>query len=339
MDIINPLNKGKEPISPASLALLDAISTGLFLITEFWTVLFWNRRMTEFTGIEELDVRGRDIRDFLPELSNNKYKILMEMLFKEGAPVILSPQLHKKLYKNVKNAKKEITREAFFNTTITLSQIAGTPCAVFTVEDVTDLVKRIQMYKEMKDRAIVEIERRKRTEEQLKNINKKLERTARTDPLTGLGNRREMEERLDAEMGRSSRTGSPFSIIMADIDSFKSFNDNFGHDCGDYVLVKVSQLFKHNLRKQDTISRWGGEEFLILLPDTKKEGALIAAEKLRRKIEEATFLFDGKEHKVTLTFGVAAYDNKANSVYEYIKKADQALLLGKASGKNCVYSL
>lgn len=339
MDITNPLNKKKQIIPPGSLALLDAISTGLFLITQHWTVLFWNRRMTEFTGIEELDVRGADIREFLPELANNKYKLLMDMLFQEGAPVILSPQLHRRLYKNVKNAKKEVNRDAFFNTTITLSDIAGTPCAVFTVEDVTDLVKRIQLYKEMKDRALIEIERRKRTEEQLKNINKKLERTARTDPLTGLGNRREMEERLDAEMGRSSRTGSPFSIIMADIDSFKIFNDNFGHDCGDYILVKVSQLFRQNLRKQDTITRWGGEEFLIMLPDTKKEGALIAAEKLRRKIEESVFLFDGKEHRVTLTFGVATYDSKASSVYEYIKRADQALLLGKASGKNCVYSL
>lgn len=316
--------------------LFNSVSVGLLILTEEWKVRAWNHRMQEFTGIEEERVVGRDLREFLPEFKKEKYQVLLNIVFTDGAPVILSPQLHRKLYVPAPIHPEAPLQERFFFTTIAPASLEGLSCAVFTVQDVTDLVKRIQLYKEMKDRALVEIERRKRVEEQLLAINKKLERSARTDPLTGLGNRREMEERLDAEIGRALRTGSPFSIIMADIDNFKTFNDTYGHDCGDYILVKLAQLFKQSLRRQDSISRWGGEEFLILLPDTRKEGALVVAEKLRNRVGETPFLFAGKEHNVTLTFGVSTFDETSHTVYEYIKRADQALLVGKASGKNCV---
>lgn len=122
---------------------------------------------------------------------------------------------------------------------------------------------------------------------------------------------------------------------MSDIDGFKQFNDNYGHDCGDYVLKEIASLLQGSVRKQDVVSRWGGEEFLFLLPETGSEGAVKTAEKIRKKIEAKKFHYKGLDLHITLTFGVTSCGWEEDSG-EAIKRADTALLLGKNKGKNCV---
>ena len=109
-------------------------------------------------------------------------------------------------------------------------------------------------------------------EQELKEANRELDVLAGTDSLTGLLNRRHMRQRIDIEMARFERTGKSFALVMADIDDFKSFNDRHGHECGDRVLVSVANLMKESLRRRDQLARWGGEEFLMLLPETGLEG-------------------------------------------------------------------
>lgn len=168
-------------------------------------------------------------------------------------------------------------------------------------------------------------------------VTQKLEAVARTDPLTGLSNRRDMLEKINAEIHRSCRSKKPFSLILLDIDHFKVFNDNFGHDCGDYVLISVARVQRECLRKQDVVSRWGGEEFLVLLPETGNAGAQTVGEKLRLSIRESKIEFNGKFHVVTVTGGVSVFSCK-DSVEECIKRADEALYEGKRSGRDCIIS-
>jgi len=166
---------------------------------------------------------------------------------------------------------------------------------------------------------------------------RKMELLATTDTLTQLFNRRKMLEMIEQEIIRFQRDSKTFLIVITDIDHFKNFNDTYGHDCGDYVLQQVSKLMKEYLRKQDVVARWGGEEFLIMLPDTDMGGGLQAVEKLRETIANTHYEYKGNEFSVTMTFGVTAYDGSCD-VDTCIKHADEVLYAGKRGGRNRVVS-
>ncbi len=178
----------------------------------------------------------------------------------------------------------------------------------------------------------------KKIEEQRDDLEKTLEQVSylsRTDMLTGLSNRRDILEKIDDETSRGKRTKNSFSIIIMDIDNFKFINDRYGHDCGDFVLRRIADILKSLSRAHDTPSRWGGEEFLILLPDTDSAGAQIHAERIRVELEKLNLEYNTYQLWVTATFGVAGH-NKLFLFDKTLKIADTALYEGKAGGKNCV---
>jgi diguanylate cyclase (GGDEF)-like protein len=164
---------------------------------------------------------------------------------------------------------------------------------------------------------------------------KKLEEAAITDPLTGLFNRRRLNEIILNESYRFDRSKKAFTLIICDIDNFKLINDKCGHDCGDYILEELAKLMRASIRKQDVVGRYGGEEFLFLLPDTPLEAGKILGEKIRAAIETHDFKFSKKKHRVTVTLGLAEYNRKMD-IDLLIKKADEALYTGKQNGRNQV---
>lgn len=159
-----------------------------------------------------------------------------------------------------------------------------------------------------------------------------LEKLASTDKLTGIYNRHKFEELLETELKRIDRYKNQLSLIMFDIDYFKKVNDNYGHDIGDNILVTISDLVKKNIRNTDIFSRWGGEEFLILCPETSTQEAEILAEKLRYEIER--FSFD-KVNQITASFGVTTYRDNDNRDL-FIKRVDDSLYMAKKEGRNIV---
>jgi diguanylate cyclase (GGDEF)-like protein len=166
---------------------------------------------------------------------------------------------------------------------------------------------------------------------------RRMESMALTDPLTGLLNRRSMEQRLREAAHGFERTGRAFSVIMADIDRFKRINDVHGHAVGDRVLRAVAGLFGERLRGGDAVARWGGEEFLLLLPETELATACEVADRLRTTAEARLSDGAGLGQSVTLTFGVAVF-NRPMRVDACLKQADDALYAGKAEGRNRVVS-
>lgn len=163
----------------------------------------------------------------------------------------------------------------------------------------------------------------------------KYQQASRTDPLTQLANRRYILEKIEAEQKRFKRHGKSFTLVLSDIDNFKHFNDQYGHECGDFVLVNVGMIMHSVLRETDSTGRWGGEEFILLLPETSLTQGISVAEKVRETINGKKFSFKGHEISITMTFGVSTYSEPEN-IDECIKRADQALYLGKSQGKNCV---
>ena len=159
---------------------------------------------------------------------------------------------------------------------------------------------------------------------------------ALVDGLTGLANRRSCEETLHAELARAERFPSPLAVVVTDLDDFKNVNDRFGHQAGDVVLREVAALLRETVRDIDLASRWGGEEFLLVLPGTDLEGAAHVAERVRRALTGRIVLsVAGEPIPVTASFGVAAYP-QAISVSELFAAADAALYEAKRMGKNRV---
>jgi diguanylate cyclase (GGDEF)-like protein len=172
-------------------------------------------------------------------------------------------------------------------------------------------------------------------EESLVLANKQLGNLAATDPLTNLSNRRTMMLRIDQEKNHLERNGKPFSLIMIDIDNFKEVNDEYGHDGGDFVLINLSRLINLCVRKQDQVARWGGDEFLVFLPETTLEGGRIVAEKIRSRILTSPFIYQEMDIPVTVTLGVSTC-NSTIGIGSCIRKVDIALYTGKQAGKNRV---
>ncbi len=166
---------------------------------------------------------------------------------------------------------------------------------------------------------------------------RRMESMAHTDPLTGLLNRRSMEQRLREAAHGFQRTGRAFSVVMADVDRFKRINDLHGHAAGDRVLRAVAALFGERLRAGDAVARWGGEEFLLLLPETDMPTACEVANRLRAIVEARLCDAAGLGDSITLTFGVAVFDRPMR-VDACLKQADDALYAGKAEGRNRVVS-
>jgi len=156
------------------------------------------------------------------------------------------------------------------------------------------------------------------------------------DELTGLHNRRYLNERLVDELERAKRYGGTFSLLFADIDHFKTVNDTLGHQVGDAVLASLGRLFHRHLRHSDVVSRYGGEEFAMLLLDTDKEKAKVIAENLRAAIADESVARAEPPVHLTVSFGVATYDEDGHSLEGLLGKADKALYSAKAQGRNRV---
>lgn len=179
----------------------------------------------------------------------------------------------------------------------------------------------------------IEIQRFKENLEQEKNV---LDNIAKKDPLTNLLNRRAMEPHLNMAKSLAETRGDLFCLILCDIDNFKNVNDVYGHDLGDLVLKEVSNTFVANLRTEDIVCRWGGEEFLILIPN-KLDVTLQLAERLREQVAQLSFPIDEGAFSITMTFGVSEYII-GYRIEKIIKIADDNLYRGKNNGKNQVVS-
>jgi len=215
-------------------------------------------------------------------------------------------------------------REAISNKHVAINVQAGIDYAlVFQIAGASALLLLIAV---LWNRKLTSLNR------QLQQLNLELERLSVTDKLTGLFNRLKLDVVLTGEIDRAARFAQPFSIILIDIDYFKQVNDRYGHPVGDQVLEQFASILIRNMRKVDTVGRWGGEEFLFICPNTDSAGARQLAENLRAAIEDTGFPIVGS---ITASFGVSGFqaNDQANDI---VARADEALYAAKNNGRNCV---
>lgn len=213
----------------------------------------------------------------------------------------------------------------YAETVLTISEGEQRPLNIPTTKPVTDY-----SHDTLEMRALSHLVNT--TARELEDANEALETLANTDPLTNIFNRRKMLDMLTTEIKRSQRYGNTFSVIMFDVDDFKTVNDKFGHQVGDKVLIKLSQIASAEARDTDSLSRWGGEEFLLLCPETNEQGSGEIAERIR-KTTEMTEVADGV--KVTISVGVASHHTE-DTLDNILNRVDKAMYHAKENGKNQV---
>ncbi len=167
----------------------------------------------------------------------------------------------------------------------------------------------------------------------LEEANARLETLAAKDGLTGLNNRRTLQEQMTHQLKRAMRNGSPLSLLLLDVDDFKAFNDTFGHPAGDSTLQAVARLLADNARDTDFVARFGGEEFAVLLPDTGRDEALMIAERFRQSLEMTNW----SQRDITVSVGVATLNDPHGCESMLVDQADAALYHSKRTGRNCVH--
>lgn len=278
----------------------------------------WNRFMAVNSGQSAATVIGRNLFDCFPDLPRNviENKIKSVLVLKNFAFSNWEQRPH--LFKFRHNRPVTGGVEYMYQncTFIPLTNAHGEVdyiCA--TLLDVTDT-------------AIYQI--------RLNEAMASLAEANRRDGLTGIYNRHFLEESFAKEFNRVRRYGGTMSLIMLDVDNFKTINDTFGHLAGDEVLRSMANMLNTALRQVDTLGRYGGEEFGVLLPATDLNGAHVVAEGVRKKIEETVFPYGDTAIKVTISAGIAQYHGEMARHETLIQEADNALYQAKTAGRNCV---
>ena len=271
------------------------------------TITYWNNACIKMFGFKNSEIKGKKIEDLIVPNSNfEKFKKDIDKYYESNIRIISGEMEY--LHKN--------------RSTLNVLTSFHKHESIFGKQELYNLS--------------VDLTELKKTKKELKRSNARLHTLARTDALTQLPNRCAILEKIEYEQLKFERSKEVFTIAMIDLDGFKEINDNYGHECGDFALKQISNLMVDLIRKQDIVGRYGGEVFILLLPQTKAEGALHVTQLILQQIAKFPITYKDKEISLTATIVVSEYTNKEVTINELIKKADKAMYNGKSQGKNMV---
>lgn len=290
--------------------IFETVNLGLIILDRKLRITGWNRWLELHSGISADEIVGQKICDVFPSLAQGSFVRTVKGVFAFGNYASYSQKLHKYLIP-LRSSHGADQTMPYMQQSCTFGPLRDEQKEIvsvyITIQDVTDFV----MYEQ------------------------KLVQMARVDGLTGVYNRRYLDMRLKEELDRSRRHGNSFSLLILDIDHFKTINDRHGHLCGDYVLRDLARKLQQQLRTTDIIGRYGGEEFCCLLPETSLQQALIFAERCRDKIAKELFSCDGQTIRITISLG-ATEQQDGDTLEGIVRRADVALYEAKHGGRNLV---
>lgn len=294
--------------------LLDFLPNGAFILDKDFTVIYWNRCLENWTKIKKEDILRQNISHFFPHLLAQKYRKRIEPIFQGSPPVIFSSYLHQHLIPSLLPNNQFRIQHTIVNSFF--DDFNNQYYALFIIQDVTELTQRMLDYRQLKEH---------------------LYKLSIKDPLTGLYNRRYLEDEVEKEIERCQRYKLNLGVIMIDIDHFKEINDTFGHDSGDFVLKIIGNLLISNIRKSDLACRYGGEEFTVILIEQNLVETKNKAENLRKLIESQKIVYQEQCFlKITASFGVANYPQDGLTLSSLLRAGDVALYYSKHHGRNQV---
>ena len=292
--------------------LFNALNLGIIILDSTYKIQFWNDWMSIHSNRKAEEMLDQNIFDAFPNLNKPVFLRSFKSVFTFGNFYFFSQKLHGYLFPipNVSSFQSSFDRMQQSCTVCPMREGDGPQVThiCITVQDVTEMAE----YEKM----LVEINHR--------------------DHLTGTYNRRFLNSRLREEFERHRRYKRSMSLMMIDIDHFKSVNDTYGHLCGDFILKSVSDTIQAALRRVDILARYGGEEFCCILPETSFENSLLVAERIRSHVEAASYEYEGQTIKVTVSIGIPKSAELHDSHESLLKNTDIALYEAKVSGRNRV---
>ncbi|THB68404.1 MAG: sensor domain-containing diguanylate cyclase [Gammaproteobacteria bacterium] len=298
--------------------IVDRVNVGVVVLNKEMEVLLWNNFMELNSGYSSDDMIGKNLFESFSDLPKKwlEKKIKSVFILKNFAFTGWEQRSYLFRFKHNRPVTGNIDYMRQNCTFLPIMNDAGEVQAVcITVFDVTDT----SIY-----------------QTKLKEAMGRLEEMSIRDGLTGIYNRRHLENQLASEFDRVRRYGGILSIILFDLDHFKNINDTYGHLAGDEVLKSISSRLEAVLRNSDIAGRYGGEEFTVILPNTDAEGAAILAERLRKEVEESEIIYDGQKIPVTISVGVTLLSDNIENHEMLLNQADTALYYCKENGRNQV---
>jgi len=302
-------------------SVLKAVKIGVVVLDSAQRVVLWNQWMEQHSRRPADTVIGKSFLEIFPDMVDGRIHIAIEAALANNFASLISQSLNKApfpLHATATDADKDMRLQQ----AVQVMPIEVAALARHCVIQITDVSMAVARDKKLREQAI------------------ELQSQTFSDGLTGIANRRRLDVHLDDELRRAKRIGSPLSLIMIDIDYFKHYNDNYGHQRGDQCLILIAAALSRRLgRPGDLVARYGGEEFMAILPDTSAEGASLIAEGMRADIEKLAQEHahsDAATH-VTVSLGVVTrVPQNTTTVSNLIEAADRALYHAKNSGRNRV---
>ena len=298
--------------------MLESVEVGLVVLDLEFRVQAWNGFMENHSGITASKIRNRVLFELFPDIPEAWLTRKVDAVALLNTRAFTSWEQRPYLFQ-FRNTRPITGTEDYMFQNLTISPLSGSTGQVekvcLMVYDVTDIASG------------------KRA---LERANEQLAKLSMTDRLTGLLNRGTWENLVDAEFERYRRYNQPTSLVMFDIDFFKKVNDSYGHLAGDEVIKQTAVTARSNLRQSDSIGRYGGEEFGIILPETDAEGARIICERIRENIESSIVQTTAAPIRYTVSIGIAQLSDTAKSYMEWMQQADEALYAAKKGGRNRV---
>ncbi len=298
------------------LDIVQSIDVGVVVLDRDYRIEVWNSFMENHSGLSSAEAARHSLFELFPEIDQDWFSRKLETAVLLGTRVFTIWEQRPYLIRF--NSYQPITGLAdamYQNVTIMpLRNPRGeTDHVCLIIYDVTGMALN---------------------KRQLEAANLQLREQAHRDGLTGLLNRRYWEQSLEREFARYQRYETPASLVMFDIDHFKPINDNHGHQTGDEVIRETARLIRQHARETDYAGRYGGEEFVLLLPDTTLQGAGQLAERLRQAMERLTVEYLEQRVNVTISLGVAQFNEEMSSAFDLVAAADSALYQSKQAGRN-----
>ncbi|WP_417500939.1 diguanylate cyclase [Marinobacter sp.] len=298
--------------------MLESVEVGLVVLDLDFKVQAWNGFMENHSGITASKIRNQSIFEIFPDIPQAWLTRKVDAVALLNTRAFISWEQRPYLFR-FRSTRPITGTEAYMFQNLTISPLAGSTGQVekicIMVYDVTDIATG------------------KRA---LERANEQLAKLSMTDRLTGLLNRGTWENLVDAEFERFRRYGHITSLVMFDIDFFKKVNDNHGHLAGDEVIKHTAATAKSSLRQSDSIGRYGGEEFGIILPETDAKGARIICERIRESIEKSVVQTSVAPINYTISVGISQLTGSVENHMSWMQQADEALYTAKKSGRNCV---
>ncbi len=298
------------------MGVVHSINVGIIVIDRNYTIKLWNSFMENRSGKRADAVMGKKLLDLFPEVPQQWFERKVESVYTLANRAFTTWEQRPYVFK-FKNYRPITGASPFMYQNITFLPLMGTNGMIknigIVIYDVTDAAVGKQ---------------------QLETANDELAQLSRTDRLTQLNNRGYWEECLEAEFDRYKRTKQPITLIIFDIDHFKNVNDTYGHQAGDEVIRQTSKTLRRTIRKTDIAGRYGGEEFTVLLVDTKTDNAMILAERLRKRIEALTVQHEDLKIEFKISIGVSELNKDTKDYKQWLEEADQALYYSKENGRN-----